>query len=311
MIQHLNGIHLLDTNHVGFSGTVGVYVLPGDDGFALIETGPGSTLSTVKQGIASLGLELNHLKAILVTHIHLDHAGAAGQLVRETGATLYVHERGAPHLIDPSKLLASAERIYGDLMQPLWGTMVPAPKEKVVALVDGERLNIVGHTVDVLYTPGHASHHVAFLLDGETMFTGDAAAIHFAGSSVIRPALPPPEIDLETWRDSINKMLAAKPKRLLLTHYGEVQDAEAHLRQVVERNQQWANLIVEGLQKGEDGKMLEQRLHEISLQELAASGASAEVIQRHLMTSNDQMTVMGVTRYWQKHHPEKWVKSKK
>jgi glyoxylase-like metal-dependent hydrolase (beta-lactamase superfamily II) len=304
MVQHLNGIHLLDTNHVGFSGTVGVYVLPGDNGFALIETGPGSTLATIKQSIASLGLELSKLKAILVTHIHLDHAGAAGQLVQETGATLYVHERGAPHLIDPSKLLASAERIYGDLMQRLWGTMVPAPKEKVVALAGGERLNIVGHDIDVIYTPGHASHHVVFLLDGETMFTGDAAAIHFAGSSVIRPALPAPEIDLETWQDSLDKMLGVKPKRLLLTHYGEVRDAEAHLRQVVERNQEWATLILEGLQKGEDAKVLEQRLHEISLQELVASGASAEVIQRHRITSNDQMTVMGVTRYWQKHHPE-------
>ncbi len=305
MIQDLDGIYLLDTNHVGFTGTVGVYVLQGDDGFALIETGPGSTLSTIKQSIASLGLELSNLKAILVTHIHLDHAGAAGQLARETGATLYVHERGAPHLIDPSKLLASAERIYGDLMKPLWGTMVPAPRENVVALTDGERLKIVGHTVDVLYTPGHASHHVAFLLEGETMFTGDAAAIHFAGSSVIRPALPPPEIDLELWQDSIDKMIVAKPKRLLLTHYGEVKDAEAHLRQVVERNEEWANLILEGLQKGEDAKMLEQRLRALSLQELATSGASDEVIQRHLITSNDGMTVMGVTRYWQKRHPEK------
>jgi glyoxylase-like metal-dependent hydrolase (beta-lactamase superfamily II) len=305
MIQHLNGIYLLDTNHVGFTGTVGVYVLPGDNGFALIETGPGSTLSTIKQSIASLGLELAKLKAILVTHIHLDHAGAAGQLVQETGATLYVHERGAPHLVDPSKLVASAERIYGDLMQPLWGTMVPAPKEKVVALVGGERLNILGHDVDVIYTPGHASHHVVFLLEGETMFTGDAAAIYFEGSSVIRPALPPPEVDLEIWQDSVNKMLAAKPKRLLLTHYGEVQDAETHLHQVIERNQQWAELILAGMKNGEDAKGLEHHLHTVSLQELATDGASPEVIQRHLITSNDEMTVMGVTRYWQKHHPEK------
>jgi glyoxylase-like metal-dependent hydrolase (beta-lactamase superfamily II) len=307
MIQTLNGIYLLDTNHVGFTGTVGVYVLQGDDGFALIETGPGSTLSTIKQGIASLGLELTNLKAILVTHIHLDHAGAAGQLVSETGATLYVHERGAPHLVDPSKLLASAERIYGDLMQPLWGTMTPAAPEKVIALKGGERLNILGHDIGVLYTPGHASHHVSFLLNGEAMFTGDAAAIRFDGSSVIRPALPPPEVHLELWQDSIQNMLAVKPKRLLLTHYGEVQDAEGHLRQAAERNQAWADLILEGLQKGEDAKRLEQRLENISSKEL--EGASPEVIQRHRVTSNDEMTVMGVTRYWQKYHPER-LKSK-
>lgn len=303
MIQDLDGIYLLDTNHIGFTGTVGVYVLPGDDGFALIETGPGSTLGTIKQSIAELGLDLAKLKAILVTHIHLDHTGAAGQLASETGATLFVHERGAPHLIDPSRLLASAERIYGDKMQMLWGTMLPAPKENVVALTGGERLKILGHDVEVIYTPGHASHHVSFLLNSEAMFTGDAAAIHFAGSSVIRPALPPPEVDLETWQASVDKMLAAKPKRLLLTHYGEVQDAENHLRQVVERNEQWANLILDGIKNGEDAKGLEQRLSTLALKELG--GASPEVIQRHRITSNDEMTVMGVTRYWQKHHPEK------
>jgi glyoxylase-like metal-dependent hydrolase (beta-lactamase superfamily II) len=306
MIQDLNGIYLLDTNHMGFSGTVGVYLLPGEDGFALIETGPGSALTTIKEHIASLGFDLANLKAILVTHIHLDHAGAAGQLATETGATLYVHERGAPHLIDPSRLLASAERIYGDKIATLWGTMIPAPQENVVALTGGERLKIVGHDIDLIYTPGHASHHVSFLLNGEAMLTGDTAAIHFAGSSVIRPALPPPEVALESWQDSIKKMLAAKPKRLLLTHYGEVQDAEEHLRQVVERNRQWAALILAGMQKGEDAKGLEQRLAEVSLQELVADGAAPEVIQRHRITSNDEMTVAGLMRYWQKHHPEKF-----
>jgi glyoxylase-like metal-dependent hydrolase (beta-lactamase superfamily II) len=305
MLQDLNGIYLVDTNHLGFTGTVGVYILPGNNGFALIETGPGSTLVTIKQSIATLGLELANLKAILVTHIHLDHAGAAGQLASETGATLYVQERGARHLIDPSRLLASAERIYGDKMQTLWGTMAPAPQENVVALFGDERLNILGHDIDVLYTPGHASHHVSFLLRGETLFTGDAAAIYFAGSSVIRPALPPPEVDLEKWESSIKRMLAAKPKRLLLTHYGEVQDAEGHLRQVIERNQKWAELVLVGMQQGEDAKGLEQRLHDLSLQELTTDGASAEVIQRHLITSNNEMTATGLMRYWHKHHPEK------
>jgi glyoxylase-like metal-dependent hydrolase (beta-lactamase superfamily II) len=302
MTRDLDGIYLLDTNHVGFTGTVGVYLLPSDGGFALLETGAGSTLEAVKRDVAELGFDLAHLRAVLVTHIHLDHAGAAGQLVSETGATLYVHERGAAHLIDPSRLLSSAERIYGDKMQLLWGAMLPAPAEKVVALKGGERLDIVGHDIEVIYTPGHASHHVSFLLNGEAMLTGDAAAIHFAGSAVIRPALPPPEVDLETWRDSVQKMMAAKPKRLLLTHYGEVLDARGHLQAVIERNDQWARIILEGMQNGEDAKSLEQRLRDLSLKEL--EGASPEVIQRHRITSSDEMTVMGLTRYWQKHHPE-------
>lgn len=300
-----NDIHIIDSNHLGLGKTVGVFLITSSTGFSLIETGPGSTLPTVKQAIADLGFDLSDLKQILVTHIHLDHAGAAGQLAKETGAKVYVHERGAPHLIDPSKLLSSAQRIYGDLMETLWGTIIPIAESQVTALQGGEILEFGGYQIKVIYTPGHASHHVSYLLNNDLLFTGDSAGIKFEGSNVIRPALPPPEVDLELWKQSIDAMLEAKPKRLMLTHFGLVEDAEAHLRNVVERNQIWANEVLNGLNQKEDTDTLTKRITALAQYELNKDVAGSEVILRHQMTSNAEMTVMGLSRYWQKFHPER------
>ncbi len=299
-------IHIIDTNHLGLGKTVAVFLMAGSSGFSLIETGPGSTLPALKKGIADLGFDLSDLKNILVTHIHLDHAGAAGQLAGEAGARVYVHERGAPHLIDPSKLLSSAQRIYGDQMETLWGTIIPIPESQVVALRGGETLELNGHQIKVIYTPGHASHHVSYLLDDDLMFTGDSAGILFEGSSILRPALPPPEVDLEIWKQSIEAMVQANPKRLMLTHFGLVADAEAHLRKVIERNQVWADEVLFGLQKHEDTATLSKRIGNLAQKELLSDGASAEVMMKHQMTSNAEMTVMGLSRYWQKFHPERF-----
>ena len=306
LVQDLGGVYLLDTRHVGNKGTVCVYLLPGEGGkFALIETGPSSTLPTLKEAIAVAGFVIENLEVILVTHIHLDHAGAAGTLAKASGAKVYVHEIGAPHLHDPSRLLKSATRIYGDKMDTLWGGMTPIPSEQLKVLTGGETLKILDREVRALYTPGHASHHLAYVLDDDSIFTGDVAAIRLTGSDVIRPALPPPEIDLETWETSVDKLLATKPQRLFLTHFGEVKDAEAHLRRIPERNQTWANVILEGIQVGEDSEALVKRISAHGDAELAAHDTPPEVAARHRHTSNYEMTVTGVVRYWNKHHPEK------
>jgi glyoxylase-like metal-dependent hydrolase (beta-lactamase superfamily II) len=304
-IQDLSGIHLIDTRHMGNSGTVGIFVVPAEDGFLLIETGPGATLGTLLAGIESVGYEPAQLKAILVTHIHLDHAGAAGALAQLSGAPVYVHERGARHLADPSRLLESASRIYGELMDTLWGEMRPVSEAQLRPLSGGETLDMAGRQLQVLYTPGHASHHISYLLDDGAMFTGDAAGIKLTGSAVIRPALPPPEVDLEAWETSLKAMMAANPMRLLLTHFGQVDDALAHLRQVALRNKTWAEEILKGMQLGEDDAALIERISRLGDQELAQDNAHPEVIMRHRLTSNYQMTVMGVTRYWQKRQPER------
>ncbi len=304
-VQQLGDIYLLDSQHMGNEGTVAVYLLPCEDGFALIETGPASCLNTLKVTLQHLGFDLAELKHILVTHIHLDHAGAAGALAEATGAKVYVHANGAAHLHDPSKLMASASRIYGELMDSLWGKMTPIPRSRLEPLAGGETLRLSGLHIEVVDTPGHAYHHLAYLVNGEALFTGDAAGIHFAGSPVIRPALPPPEVDLEAWQDSIEHMLALKPQRLLLTHFGEVQDAETHLRQVPERNQRWAESILEGLRAGESDEVLLERLKRLGDAELLANHTAKDIMRRHQLTSNYQMTVMGLKRYWQKQHPEK------
>jgi glyoxylase-like metal-dependent hydrolase (beta-lactamase superfamily II) len=300
-----NDVHVLDTKHLGMGNAVGVFLILDSNEFSLIETGPGSTLPVIKKAIADLGFDLGDLAHVLVTHIHLDHAGGAGELARETGAKVYVHERGGPHLIDPSKLLSSAQRIYGDQMETLWGTIIPIPESQVTTLQGGEDLELSHHQIKVIHTPGHASHHVSYLLDEDLLFTGDSAGICFEGSSVIRPALPPPEVDLEVWKQSIDAMLAAKPKRLMLTHFGEVKDAEGHLNKVLVRNQIWADEVLTGLRQNEDVPTLTKRISHLAVQELLADGASAEVIRKHQMTSNAEMTVMGLSRYWQKFHPEK------
>ncbi len=305
-VQNLGGVYLLDTRHGGMAGTIGSYLLPGPGGsFALIESGPGSTVETLLAGIREVGLEPEGLEAVLVTHIHLDHAGAAGELTRRFGATVYVHESGTPHLAEPRRLVKSAGRIYGDEMDSLWGKMEPVPAGRLWAVVEGDTLEVLGHTLEVLYTPGHASHHVAYLLEDGTLFTGDAAAIKLTGSEVVRPALPPPEVDLELWDASLQNMREADPTRLLLTHFGEVKGGEEHLEQVREQNHKWAEVILKGMQAGEDENALEARLAKVNAAELEADGAPPEVVRRHKMTSNDAMTVMGLTRYWRKHHPER------
>ena len=305
-VEDAGGVYVIDSRHMGNEGTVAVFLVPGEGRkFSLVETGPASTLEAVKAGVAEAGFDLNDLETVLLTHIHLDHAGAAGALAAESGATVYVHEIGAPHLIDPNRLMASATRIYGDMMDTLWGPMTPIPEAQITALQGGETLKLGGRTFQVIYTPGHASHHVAYLLDEDALFTGDAAAIHLKGSSVVRPALPPPEVDLETWRESAETMLAAKPKRLLLTHFGEVTDVETHLRRVPERNGAWAEVILEGMRAGEDDEALVERIADYGNAELLADNAQPEVVARHQVTSNYAMTVLGVTRYWRKRHPEK------
>ena len=305
-VQDLDGLFLVDTQHMGYAGTVGVYLLPGAAGtFALIESGPGSTLETVLAGVREAGFDPAKLTSVLVTHIHLDHAGAAGTLARRYGAEVYVHENGAGHLIEPARLLSSAARIYGEQLDTLWGEMEPLPQALVRPVRDGDTVEILGHRIGVLYTPGHASHHVSYVLNKTRMFTGDAAGIRLPGAATVRPALPPPEIDLETWRRSVQAMLQVEPEELLLTHFGPVEDARKHFEDLEHQHRSWSENILEGMNAGEDDETLAARIDNLSREALKAEGASAGTIERHSITSNDAMTVMGLKRYWTKVHPER------
>ena len=224
-------MRVIDVEHLGRPHVIGCWEVDG----VLVDPGPESSLPTL---LEALGDE--QPRALLLTHIHLDHAAATGAMVRRwPDLEVYVHERGAPHLIDPSKLLASAERLYGDEMERLWGEIVPVPEANVRPLAGGE--SVLG--MRVAYTPGHASHHVCYLHeDSGTAFVGDVAAVRIPPSNLIVPPTPPPDIDIEAWEESIGIVEGWQPQRLALTHFGPVEEPAEHLAIVRERLREEAQL---------------------------------------------------------------------
>lgn len=288
----------IDTLHHGHPGTIAVFLrrLP-RGGYALIESGPGVSRPEIEAGLADLGVNLEELSYLLVTHIHLDHAGGVGALARDAGAQVIVHRVGARHLIDPSRLMSSARRVYGDEMDSLWGEMLPVPEQQLLAVEGDERLELGGLDVRVVYTPGHASHHVSYLFDDGTLFTGDSAGVRLAGANLIRPALPPPDLDLEAAERSVAAMIALKPARLILTHFGPVDDPDGHLRAVPEANRRWERAFREGLSLAEDDGTLERRIEALEDAELAAAGVPTGIAGRYKITSDAAMTVAGLKRY--------------
>src|SRR5680860_1277091 len=280
-----------------------------EGGFALVETGPGVTRPEVEAALSAAGASVAELRYLLLTHIHLDHAGAAGALARESGAEVIVHSIGAKHMIDPSRLMASARRVYGDALDTLWGPMEPVDGAQVRAVDGDERVDVGGLDVRVVYTPGHASHHVSYLLaDGAgdgTLFAGDSAAVRLQGASVVRPALPPPDLDLEAAEESVQKMLALKPDRLILTHFGPVDDPRTHLLAVPETNRRWEREFAAGLAEGEDDAALVRRIEALEDAELAAAGVPPGIAARYKITSDAAMTVGGLKRYLAKREEAK------
>lgn len=224
-------IQILDTRFMGMEHVTAVYLLHGPEGPVLVETGPASTLTAVIDALATHGLRPSDIRHILVTHIHLDHAGAAGWWAQQ-GARIYVHHIGAPHLIDPVKLLTSATRIYGARMDELWGTTLPAPPEQVTALYDGDIVAVNGLRITALDTPGHAWHHHAYQIDsdeGRIVFTGDVAGVRLPHVGSVDLPAPPPEFNLEAWLASLEKLEAARADIIYPTHFGPNRDVHGHL----------------------------------------------------------------------------------
>jgi glyoxylase-like metal-dependent hydrolase (beta-lactamase superfamily II) len=231
----------LDLLHLGRERVIGCYLLETDDGPALQDCGPASCVPELKSRLAERGLELRDLRHLLLSHIHLDHAGAAGTLVREH-AELQVHvsEIGAPHLADPTRLERSARRLYGDEFEPLWGELVPVP---------AANLHSVGAEVcglECFPTPGHASHHVCYLDRHGTLFAGDAAGVRIQPSGFVLPPTPPPEVDLEAWDRTLDEIEGRTPERLALIHFGVADDVVPHLEQLGRRLREWAERVRDG-----------------------------------------------------------------
>lgn len=293
-------VEIVDLHFQGFPEIIASYVLRGPKGVVVIETGPASTYPTLKAGLAGLGIALAQITDILVTHIHLDHAGAAGWLARETGAPVHVHAVGAPHLADPTKLLASAKRIYGDAMDMLWGETIPVPAGQVHALADGEVIDAAGLAVQAIDTAGHAWHHMAYLLDG-LCFSGDVAAVRLPGYRHVRVPTPPPEIDLPVWRRSLARLREINPDQLLPTHFGPVAgDTLSHLQAVEEQLEAAAEFVRARWQTGESSEAIIDAFKPWSAQRALADGVDADAAPRYEAIVPSEMCVQGLVRYWQK-----------
>jgi glyoxylase-like metal-dependent hydrolase (beta-lactamase superfamily II) len=235
----------IDLFHTGVARTVGAYLLDTSGGLSLFDCGPASCVPALKAGLAERGYELRDVKRLLLSHIHLDHAGAAGVLVREhPELTVWVSEIGAPHLVDPSRLERSARRLYGDTFDDLWGELAPVPEANVRIASD----RVAG--LEVFPAPGHASHHVCYF-DGTTLYSGDAAGVRIQPSRIVLPPTPPPDVDVEGWYRTLEEIERRAPERLALIHFGLADDVSRHLGELRERLDAWAGRVEEGASEEE------------------------------------------------------------
>lgn len=296
------GVFLIDHHFLGVPGVIASYLVRDGDEIALVETGPTTTLETLLLGVRAAGVDPEAITRVLVTHIHLDHAGAAGVLLeRLPRARLHVHPVGAPHLHDPSKLLASAARIYGAEMQRLWGEIRPVPRERIEVTGDDAQIRIGSRVLRALDTPGHASHHLAFY-DAEAglLFTGDVAAVRLAGTAYVRPPTPPPELDLELWKRSVARLRALGARRLLLTHFGAYDDVDNHLDELLARLFFWAGWVDARLAERPDTQAVAAELRALGDAEIREIVGDDTLIEPYELATNYQMTVDGYARYFRK-----------
>jgi glyoxylase-like metal-dependent hydrolase (beta-lactamase superfamily II) len=266
-----------------------------DLGGAIVDPGPESRIATLLEGLTEKP------RALLLTHIHLDHAGAAGALVeRFPDLEVWVHALGAPHLVDPSKLLASARRIYGDQMGPLWGRVVPVPERNIRVLEGGETLAAAGRRLAVEYTPGHASHHVVYFDESDgTAYVGDVAGVRIPPSDFVQPPTPPPDIDVPAWTRSIDLVAEREPRFLALTHFGAVQEPLPHLEQTRQALQEHAELARRLL--SEHGDTAEAgRAFVAEVNRLTEERCGAETAAGFAVGSPIEQRWLGLRRYWQK-----------
>ena len=241
----------VDARHRGVEHVVGPYVLnTGGGTFALIDPGPMSTYERVRRGIQECGLEPAGLRAVLLTHIHLDHAGSAGAFATDAQVPVYVHELGAPHLADPSRLVASARRVFGERFDSLWGGFASVPASLLRPISGRSRLRIGASDLHIVGTPGHARHHIAFLNGDGTLFVGDAAGIRLGGDAPPVPATPAPEVDLVAWRATFARILAERPARLALAHYGVFEDVSEHVDRLAAAHDRYERAVERALREG-------------------------------------------------------------
>jgi glyoxylase-like metal-dependent hydrolase (beta-lactamase superfamily II) len=290
-------IHTLDLCFQFWPESIASFLVIGPRGAVLVETGPCSTLPRLQTELLRHGVSPSDVRDILVTHIHLDHAGAAWWWARQ-GTRIHVHQLGAPHLVDPSKLLASAQRIYGSRMDELWGEILPAPPERVHPLQDGDLIQAGGLIFTALDTPGHARHHMVYRL-GAVSFTGDSTGIRMPGRAHIQVPAVPPEFDPEAWQKSIERMRAERFSRLYLTHFGPVDEVDGHLATVARLLSEFTERVRQEIMRGSSREEIIKSLSQWEGGDLAQENAAVKAASGLTGFGSLSTYVDGAMRYWE------------
>ncbi len=291
-------IHTLDLDFQHQPKTIASYLVIAPDGPVLVETGPMSTLATLQARLADHGYQPSDIKHVLLTHIHLDHAGAAGWWARQ-GAQIYVHHVGAPHLIDPSRLLRSATRIYGDKMDSLWGDFLSAPAERVTVVEDGQIIEVAGLTFTAMDTPGHAFHHHVYCLN-DIAFTGDAAGIRLPGIFFVDLPAPPPEFQLELWQATIDRLLSHDFSAIYPTHFGRLEAWRQHVQTLKGLLQVASEFVDVRMNAGMDRDQILEDYRAWFNARAQAAGMEDETFVQYETANPLFMSVDGIIRYWAK-----------
>jgi glyoxylase-like metal-dependent hydrolase (beta-lactamase superfamily II) len=295
------GISFVDLGFQGKERVIATAVFHGVDGVALVDPGPSSTLATLRRRLEAVGIGLADVTSLVLTHIHLDHAGASGTLVAgNPRLRVFVHEKGAPHLADPSRLLASASRLYGDAMESLWGEVRAVPPEAIVPLRGGEQIDVAGRALQVEYTPGHASHHVSYFVAEEGIaFVGDVAGVKVRPDGLVLAPTPPPDIDLEAWSSSLDRLGRWRPETLFLTHFGPAAPFEPHVRELRDELERMAQLAKISLaREGSDEDRREWFSEQVRLS--VASRVNPEGVSTYQAAARFDLNWYGLARYWRR-----------
>lgn len=288
----------IDLNFHGQPKSIAAFLLDAPAGPILFETGPHSTIEHLESGIRAAGFAPEEIKQVFITHIHLDHAGAAWTFA-ERGAQIYLHPLGASHMIDPSRLITSAKKIYGDLMDALWGELKPIPEDCLTNVNDGESIEIGETVVTAHHSPGHAKHHIAWQVDN-VAFVGDVAGISIDGGPVVPPC-PPPDIDIQLWVTSIEKLIKiVEIDTYYLGHFGKISEVRAHMQELISSLHAHANFIEPFFRAGKKPEEVMSDFQDFSKEYLISKGLPERAAQTYEVANPAYMGVYGLMRYWRK-----------
>jgi glyoxylase-like metal-dependent hydrolase (beta-lactamase superfamily II) len=291
----------IDLNWTGRPRSIAAMLMESGSTSVVIDPGPESTLETLRTELQRRGRNFQTLDALLLTHIHLDHAGATGVLARENpNLKVYVHEIGSAHMIDPSRLLASAGRLYGGALKMLYGECMPVPEKNLVSLQGGQRIQIGEAELEVFYTPGHASHHVTYWDQASrTAFVGDTAGIRVEGDAFLLPATPPPDIDLEIWNQALDMIASWEPERIFLTHFGFIENPVEHIRLYKDRLAEWSALTRKLLESGVETSEAERQFVDAMASEIKST-LPMDAADHYIFNGGLRLSWLGLMRYVRK-----------